>query len=100
MGGVKEVLTLYDGINWTALLAETAIDALRHVNVISSRPSASVLTLLGLDGDGLSGADGLAKLASNATLFTGGVSSQCVLASEPRRDGTLLERIEDGVALK
>lgn len=52
---------------------QTAVDALGHVNVVSRRPPGAVLALLGLNGDGLCWADGLAQLASNAALFSSGV---------------------------
>ena len=74
--------TLNNGVDWAALLAETTVDALGHVNVITCGPPATVHTLLSLDCDGLRRADGFAQLASNATLLTRGVPSQSVLASE------------------
>jgi hypothetical protein len=63
-------------------LAETAVDALGHVDIITSGPPATVHALFSLDCDGLRRADGFAELASNATLLTRGIPSQSVLASE------------------
>ena len=91
------MLTLNNGINWAALLAVATVDALGHINIITGRPTASVLTFLGLDGDSLSRADSFAKLASNATLLTGRVAAQGVFATETRRDRTFLEGVEDSV---
>lgn len=90
-------LTLDNGIDGAGFLAVAAVDTLGHVDIISGRPTATVLTLLGFDGDGLGRADGLAELASNAALLTGGITSQSVFATEPGRDGTLLEGVEDRV---
>lgn len=74
--------TFDNGINRAALLAQTAVDALCHINVVARSPPATVHALLSLDCDGLRRANGLAELASNATLLTRGVPSQSVLASE------------------
>lgn len=95
--GVLGIRRFDNGVDGTALLTETTVDALGHVNVVASGPSAAVLTLLCLDGDCLGGANGLAQLASNATLFSGRVAAQGVLATEARTDGALLERVVDGV---
>ncbi len=48
---------------------ERYVDALGHVNVVARGPPAAVSAGLGLDGDGLGRADGLAELAGNATLL-------------------------------
>ena len=44
---------LDDGIHGAGLLAEAAVDALGHVDVIARGPAAAVGPRLGLDGDGL-----------------------------------------------
>jgi hypothetical protein len=54
---VLGVRALDDGVHGTALLAEAAVDALGHVDVVTRRPSAAVFALLGLDGDCLGWAD-------------------------------------------
>lgn len=90
-------LTFNDGINGAALLAVTAVDALGHIDIISGRSSAAVLTFLGFNGNGLGRADGFAELASDAALLASWVSAQGVFATEPRRDGTLFEGIVDGI---
>lgn len=54
---VFRIRRLNNSIDWTALLAETAVDALGHINIVSSRPPASISSLLGFDCDSLSWAD-------------------------------------------
>ena len=66
----ESLLTFNNSINRAALLTETAVDAFRHINVISRRSSASILTLLRLDGDGRGRADGFTKLAGNAAFLS------------------------------
>lgn len=78
-------------------MAETTVDALGHVNIISRRPSRPVLSFFSLDSDGLGGADGLAELAGDATFFARRVAAQGVFASEPWRYGSFFERVVDGV---
>ena len=73
LGAELEVGALHDGVNRTGLLAEAAVDALGHVNVVSGCPPRSVRSLLGLDSDGLGRADGLTQLARYAPLLAGGV---------------------------
>lgn len=48
----KKELTLNDSIDRTALLAKPAVDAFRHVDIITRGPPAAVLTFLSLDRDG------------------------------------------------
>ena len=52
MGKMGKIRTLDNGIHRTALLTEAAVDAFRHVNVVTSRPSTAVFSLLSLDRDG------------------------------------------------
>ena len=106
LGGVLGVGGLNDGVDGARLLAETAVNALGHVDIVLGSSARSISSLLSLDSDGLGGADlylcqrvdhvvvyglsySLAKLASNASLFTRGVSSEGVLATESRRDRAL-----------
>ena len=90
-------LTLNDSIHRATLLAVTTVDTLGHVDIVTGRPAASVLTFLGLNGDSLGRADGLAELAGNAALLTSRVATQSVLTTETGGDRTLLEGVEDGV---
>lgn len=74
--------TLHNGIYRAALLAETAVDALCHVNVVARCPPAAIHALLGLDCDSLRRADGFAELAGDAALLSCWIPSQSMLASE------------------
>ena len=66
-GRVFEVGALDDGVDGAGLLAEAAVDALGHVNIVARRAPGAVSTLLRLNGDGLCGADGLAQLARDTS---------------------------------
>lgn len=90
--------TLNNSVNGAALLAETAVDALCHIDIIARGPPAAIHTLLGFDCDGLRWANGFAELACNAALLACWVPSQGVLATEAGGDGTLFEGVEDGVS--
>jgi len=57
LGGVLGIGRLDDGVDGTGLLAEAAVDALGHVDVVLCCPSRPVGPLLGLDGDGLGRTD-------------------------------------------
>jgi hypothetical protein len=57
LGGVLGVRRLDNGVDGARLLAEAAVDALRHVDVVAGRAAGTILTLLGFDGNGLGGAD-------------------------------------------
>ena len=87
---------LHDGIHWARLLTEAAVDALGHIDVVSSGPSAAVSPGLGLYSDGLCWTHSLAQLACNAPLLPIGVPPQGVFPSEPWADGTLLKGIVQG----
>src|SRR5262249_1070302 len=82
LGGELEVRALYDGIDRAGLLAEAAIDALGHVDVVARGAAAAVGARFGLDGDRLRRADRLAELAGDAALFPVGIAAQGVLAAE------------------
>src|SRR6478609_7912131 len=90
LGGELEVRPLDDRIHRAGLLAEAAVDALGHVDVVARRPAAPVLARLGVDGDRLRRADRLAELAGDAPLLAVGIAAQRVLAAEPRRQRPLL----------
>src|SRR5689334_12516145 len=94
LGGEFEVRTLDDGVDRAGLLAEPAIDALHHVDVVArGAPRAVVPPRACLDGDGLGRADRLAELAGDAALLAVRIAAQRVLAAEARRQRALLERI-------
>jgi hypothetical protein len=67
LGRELEVRSLDDRIHRAGLLAQAAIDALHHVDVVARGAAAAVVAArLGLDGDGLGRADRLAQLAGDA----------------------------------
>src|SRR6266851_4822553 len=101
-GRELEIRTFDDGVDRTGFLAEPAIDAFHHVDVVARRaPRAVVAAGTGLDGDGLRRADRLAQLAGDAALLAVGVAAQRMLAAEARRDRPLLEGIvERGLGLE
>lgn len=88
---------LDDCVDRAGLLAVPAVDAFCHVDVVLGCATRAIDTLLGLDSDGLGGANSLAQLASNAPLLAGRVASQRMLTSESGRQRTLLKRVVDGV---
>merc|ERR1719219_1682961 len=86
-------------IAWAGLLAEPAVDALGHVNVVSGCSPCPVTPLFGLNGNCLGGTDSLTELAGNAPFLPTGIPSQCVLPTEPWRQGPLLKWVVDGGGL-
>ena len=94
--GELEIRSLDDGIHGAGFLTEAAIDAFRHVDIVARRAAAAVIARLGLDGDGLRRAHGLAQLAGNAALLAVRIAAQRMLAPEARRQAALLIGIVDG----
>jgi len=90
---------LNDRIHRTTLLTIPTINTLRHVNVISRRPPASILALLGFDRDCLCGTHGFAQLAGDAAFFAGRVAAEGMLASETGTDWALFEGVVDCVSV-
>jgi len=80
-------------------LTEPAVDALRHVDVVTGRAAGSVKTFFGFDGDGLGGTDRFAEFACDAAFFTRGVAAQRVFAPESGGDGAFFEGVVDGVSI-
>src|SRR3954452_22471614 len=95
LGGKLEVGAFDDGIHRTRLLAQPAVDALRHIDVVSRGPAGAVLARFGLNGDRLGGADRLTQLASDAAFLAVGVTAQRMLTLEARADWTLFVRVVD-----
>src|SRR5581483_3805128 len=96
LGGEFEVRPLDNRIDGAGLLAQPAVDALRHVDVVTRRASAAVGARLRLDGDRLRRADRLAQLAGDAALLAVGIAAQRMLAAEAGAEGALLIGIVDG----
>ena len=82
LGTELKVGTLDDRIHRARLLAKATVDAFRHVDVVPCGATGAVFSLLGLDGDCLRRADGLAELAGDASLFACRVAAQGVFPSE------------------
>src|SRR3954466_12975156 len=96
LGREFEIRPLDDGIDRTGLLAQSAIDAFHHIDVIAHGAAGAVIAArAGLDGDRLRRTDRLAQLAGDAALFAIGIAAQRMLAPEAWRDRVLLEGVVD-----
>src|SRR5712671_3756074 len=94
LGRELEVGPLDDGIDRAGLLAQPAVDALHHVDVVAGGAARAVVAAgTRLDGDGLGRADRLAQLAGDAALLPIGITPERMLATEAGRLRTLLEGI-------
>src|SRR6266852_2581440 len=94
LGRELEVRSQNDGVDRAGLLAEAAVDAFHHVDVITGGPPRAVVAPRPrLDGDGLGRADRLAQLAGDAALLPVRIAPQRKLAAKAGRDRPLLERI-------
>ena len=98
LSSILGIRSLHNSVDGATLLAESTVDAFGHVDVVSSRPSATVFAFLGFDCDSLSGADGFAELAGDATFFTGGIPPEGMFATEAWRYRAFLEGVVDGVS--
>ena len=94
-GRVLVVGALYNGVDWASFLAETAENALSHVNVVLGGAARAVGPRLRLNRDREGWASRLAELASDAALFSSGIATQGVLTTEHRAERTLLPRVVD-----
>ena len=90
------VRAFHNGIDRTCLLAEPAINALGHINVVPSGPTGAVFAGLGLDRNGLGGTDRLTKLAGDTPFVSRGVSPQCVFPTKAWAQVAPLEGVVDG----
>jgi hypothetical protein len=88
--------SLHNGIDRTGFLTESTIDAFGHVNIIPRGPTRPILSFFGINGNGLGGTYRLAKLAGDATFFSGWVASQGVFAAEARTEIALFVGVVDG----
>src|SRR6185312_15018735 len=94
LGSELEIRSLNDGVDWTGLLAEAAINTFYHVDVVARGAARAVVAArLGLDGDGLRRADRLAELAGDAAFLAVGIAAQRMLAAKARADRPFLVRI-------
>src|SRR5260370_2609419 len=94
LGGELEIRTFHDGIDRARLLAQAAIDAFHHVDVVAGgSPGAVVAARSGLDGDGQGRANGLAQFAGDAALLAVRIAAQGMLAPGAPREPPLFEWI-------
>src|ERR1700712_295903 len=81
LGREFEIRSLDDGIDRTGLLAQPAINAFHHVDVVAHGAAGAVVAARpGLDGDGLRRANRLAQLAGDAAFLAIGITAQRVFA--------------------
>jgi len=81
---ILQYACLDDGIDRTGLLAETAEDALREIDIVAAGTASAVLTLLGFDGNRKRRAYRFAELAGDAAFFPIRITSQGMQALETR----------------
>mmetsp|Transcript_26108 Transcript_26108/g.48685 ORF Transcript_26108/g.48685 Transcript_26108/m.48685 type:complete len:262 (-) Transcript_26108:66-851(-) len=95
LGCKFKVWAFNDGIHGTCFLAKSTIDALCHIDIVTSGSTSSVLTGFRFNGDGLSGANGLTEFAGDATFISCWVSSQRMLSTKARAQKTMLVWVVD-----
>src|SRR5258707_15345700 len=82
LGRELEVRSQDDGVDRAGLLAEAAVDAFHHVDVVAGGPPRAVVAPWpSLDGDGLGRADRLTQLAGDAALLPVRIAPQRKLGS-------------------
>src|SRR5206468_595693 len=90
LGRKFEIRALHHGVDRAGLLAQPAVDAFHHVNVVAGGAAGAVVAARSrLDGDRLGRTDRLAQLAGDAALLAVGIAAQHVLAAEARRERPL-----------
>src|SRR5207247_4062363 len=75
-GGELEIRPFHDGIDRTGFLAQAAINALHHVDVVARGAAAAVGPRLRFDGDGKRGTNRLAQFGRDAAVLYGRIGSQ------------------------
>src|SRR5438105_1568258 len=89
-----EIRAFDDGIDRAGLLAQTAIDALDHVDIVArGAPRSVAAARAGFNRDRLGGTDRLAELAGNTAFLAVGITAQRMLAAKSGRERPLFERI-------
>lgn len=89
------IRTLHDRIHWTGFGAESTVNALGHVNIVSCRTAGAILALFRVNRNGLRGACSFAKLAGNAAFLASRVAAQGVLPAEAGTQKSLFIRVID-----
>lgn len=95
-GGKLKVWSFHNGIHWTSFCAKATVDTFGHVNVVTCCTTGTIFALLRLNRDSLGRTRGFAQLASNAALFSAGITTQGVLAAETRGQMALFVGVIDG----
>src|SRR5580692_6276966 len=81
-GGKFEIGPFDDGVHGACFLAQPAIDAFHHVDVVARGAAAAVFARFRLDGDGERRAHRLAQFARDATLLAARITAQRMFAAE------------------
>src|SRR5579859_258391 len=74
--------TFDNGINRTTLLTQPTINTLRHINIITSRSSRAIFSLLRLDGDGKGRTNCFAEFTRDTTFFAGWIATESMFAAK------------------
>src|SRR3546814_10872680 len=85
-----EIRALDDRIHRAGFLAETTIDALRHVDVVARCAAAAVCPRFSLDRNRLGRTNRLTQFARNATFFPIGIAAQHMFTPKTDRKSTRL----------
>ena len=93
--GEFEIRTFHDSVYRTCFLAESTIDALCHVNIVSSCSAGSILTFLNFNRDCLRWACSFAKLTGDTTFLSGRVATESMLSAESRGEISVFEGVID-----
>lgn len=93
--GKLKIGALHNGINGTRFLAKSTVDALGHVNIVTSCSASSVFTSFRFNSNGLGWTDRFTELAGNATFVSSGVPSQSVLSTETGAQISMLVGVID-----
>jgi hypothetical protein len=96
-----------DGIGWTSLLTQSAINASREINPEKLRISTPVLAFRGLEGNTVDRANGSTEVAGNTPFITSGIAGKHDPAAVPWRQirqllgiflgFTLMKSMQEGV---
>lgn len=112
IGAVFIIGSLNYCVNWAGFLAESAINALRHVNIVSGGPPREewlhhqkfnknsiipsiIWSWFCLDGDGSSRACALTEFACNTTFLSSWIAAEGMLSSEIGTQRALFVGVED-----
>lgn len=83
-GGEFIIRPFDNGIDWTRLGTETAIDTFRHINIVPYCSSSTILTFLCFNWNGLCRARCLTQLAGDTAFLTRWITTQSVFPTKSR----------------